>query len=203
MPIANTLLLQSLGLLALVVLSVAPIPFIVSLLRRGRAGGASLHPASDRLLVAFTIWSVTECALVSTLGWAGRLRLPWMLLLGAILLASGLLLRAYEQIPERPRLSGPLRILHDLGNLDRLLVAVLAGIGCLLAAQLSMFPIADIDSLSYQLPRVVQWYQSGHFHDPMPQHGSLVNSYPFAWNMLFLLSDGTRSVHRWDLPYIG
>jgi hypothetical protein len=50
-------------------------------------------------------------------------------------------------------------------------------------------PVADFDSLSYLLPRVVEWYHSGQFATPLAQFGAHpINSYPYAWNTLSLLT---------------
>jgi hypothetical protein len=191
MPSVESLLLEGARLLAFVMLIVAPVPLVAHLLHRRHVAIASPHSVTHDLLAGLVVWTVLECTVVSSLGWAGFLRPGLLLFVAAGLLGSGLLFTARAGPARRSWWDlalGPAQLLSRSGRLDRLMILLVASTACLLAAQLLMFPVTDIDSLSYQLPRVVQWYQSGHFHDPMPQLGSLINSYPFTWNTLFLLA---------------
>ena len=70
---------------------------------------------------------------------------------------------------------------------ERWLLGLVGGIATLLFLQEFGLPTDDYDSLAYQLPRAVEWYQQGTFLTRPAQWGEWINSYPYGWNTMFFL----------------
>ena len=146
-------------------------------------------------LAVLALWAIVQSLIVASLGLLGHLWLLELLLVETALLVSGVWLVM------RDRANAAWRLCYELGwrrrdlgqerpALERWLLALVGGTGVLLFVQELWIPTQDYDSLSFQLPRVAEWYQRGTLLEPMPQFSAanMINRYPYAWNTLYLLA---------------
>lgn len=135
-------------------------------------------------------WTVIQSLVVGLLGWIGHLSLVSILVIEAALFAWGVWLiagRRFGRVDVRAAVAAR----PERPPAERSLLGVASGVALLLCLRVLTLPITDWDSLDYQLPRVVQWYQSATFMHPTEQWGppnSPINSYPYTWNTLFFIA---------------
>ena len=190
----NTVL-QLFHLFLLVGAVIAPVPLVWHIVSNYSVRPAAPPPALSHMgLAALALWAVVESLVVTSLGLVGHLRVFELLLVEASLLAFG----AWLMMRDRGRVAFRLcasmwahsRDLSNWPPAERWLLALICGTGLLLFAQEIWIPTQDYDSLMFQLPRVVEWYQHGMLFEPIPQFSAadFINRYPYAWNTLYLLA---------------
>ncbi|MGH7369195.1 MAG: ArnT family glycosyltransferase [Candidatus Rokuibacteriota bacterium] len=183
---------QLFHLLLLLGVVCAPLPLVWHVLATHYLS-SSTTPALDHMgLAALALWAIVESLVVTGLGLVGHLRLFELVLVEASLLMSGvwLVMRDRPKAASRLRYDIGLPAVREWPAVDRWLLALIGGMSVLLLVQEVWVPTQDYDSLSFQLPRVVEWYQRGTLFEPIPQFPAEgpINRYPYAWNTLYLLA---------------
>jgi Dolichyl-phosphate-mannose-protein mannosyltransferase len=180
-------------MLAAVVL--APLPLVGHLVTTQLVRPAAAAPGWGHVTLAtLALWAIIESLIVTTLGILGRLHLPELLLVEVSLLAVGASLivrdRGRTVLRECSRIPGRVGDVSRWPLAERWLLALICGTGTLLLAQEIWIPTQDYDSLSFQLPRVAEWYQHGTLFKPIPQFPPEIhiNRYPYVWNTLYFLA---------------
>lgn len=188
---APQIILQIFHLLLLAAVAGAPLPLAWHIAATQGPGAPAKPTAGHRWLAVLALWVVAESLVVTSLGLTGHLWLFEVLVTESALLLTGI----YLVTRHRTKARSPYDIaglLWDPGQwpAERWLFALVVGMSVLLLVQEISIPTQDYDSLSYQLPRVVEWYQRGTLFEPMPQFpaDSNVNRYPYAWNTLYVLA---------------
>lgn len=185
---------QLLSVTTLLAIVAAPLPMLFYLLSGVLSRSRVPASLAEALLILLVLWCAVQSLVVALLGWLGCLRVSAILLLEAALVVWGLWL--ISRVPRRcVRLWLDLReasdVLPERASAERWLWALISGVMLFLAIHIIKYPVDDWDSIFYQLPRVAHWYQLGTFRTPMAQWGgpgSVINAYPYNWNMLFLLA---------------
>lgn len=181
---------ESFRLLLVLAVTSAPLPMIVSLIAGEPERPPRCLSLADRGLALLALWVIIESLVVTSLGLASRLFLADLLIAEALVFAAGAgmmwrrratVRRLFEAA--RDRLGAITR-----GSLtERWLLSLVGGLATLLFLQEFGLPTDDYDSLAYQLPRVVEWYQQGTFRTQPAQWAGWINSYPYGWNTMFFL----------------
>lgn len=187
---------QLVGVSSLLVVAVAPLPAVFHVMFRVTARWRGPARLAEKILVSLVSWTVIQCLVVVCLGWIGHLRLVSILAVEAVLFVWGAWLIGREPAPAGRRpgrvdARAALTSRPERPPAERLLLGITSGVALLLCLRVLTLPITDWDSLDYQLPRVVQWYQLATFAHPTQQWGppnSPINSYPYTWNTLFFIA---------------
>jgi len=170
----------------------APLPLIVSLLADDVESSSPRPSLADLGLSLLALWVIVEALVVTSLGLASRLFLPDLLLAEAAVFTAGVVMLRRRRGAAVRRLVGAVRArvaeIAEWSFTDRWLVSLVSGMAILLCLQELGLPTDNYDSLAYQLPRVVEWYQQGTILMQPAQWAGWINSYPYAWStVLFLM----------------
>jgi len=169
-----------LGLLALVVIVVGPLPLCLGLVPI-----ESRSPARALLAVLVT-WCLLQVCVGLLLGVTGWLWLGGVLLCETVAFFAGLAMPSGRRglavlRASRPHLVWP----------EHPLVFAFAVLGLTLFIRLATAPITDHDSLAYHLPAMARWHQTHALVTPEPIDASRfalqIGRYPFAWELLCTL----------------
>jgi hypothetical protein len=165
----------------------APLPMVLSLVTDDVARSSRTVSPTDSWLGALVLWAVIESLAVVSLGLSSHLFLAELVMVETVVVAVGVLMlrqgrgtvvRWWRMSRER---------LGQCSRAERWMLSLVAGMAVLLVLEELGLPTNDYDSLAYQLPRVVEWYQHGTFLDRPAQWAGWINSYPYGWNTLFFL----------------
>ena len=184
------LIAESFHLLLVLAVVSAPLPMIVSLIADEPERPPRSLSLADRALALLVLWVIIESLVVTSLGLASRLFLSDLLIAEALVFAAGAGMMRRRGAAVRclfETVRARLGAITRCSFTERWLLSLVGGIATLLFLQEFGLPTDDYDSLAYQLPRVVEWYQQGTFLTQSAQWGRWINSYPYGWNTMFFL----------------
>jgi hypothetical protein len=173
------------------VIVLGPLPLCLSLTLltqngKGRTG------FTHGWLTLLTAWCILETCLGVLLGILRHLTLGAVLTSELLLFVWGVIvwLALRRRAPWRSGF-GWLTWAQPLNNLETLLVGAIAFVGVALLWRTWTRPITDYDSLSFHLPAMAKWYQTGslampeQFYDPARY--AIQSTYPYNWEVLCAL----------------
>jgi dolichyl-phosphate-mannose-protein mannosyltransferase len=165
----------------------APLPIVLALVADDLICSSRSVSLTDCWLGTLVLWTVTESLVVVSLGLSSHLFVAELLMAETVVVAVGMpmLIRRRGTVARWWRMS--LDGLGRCSGAERWMLFVVTGLLVLLVLEEFGLPTGDYDSLAYQLPRVVEWYQQGTFLERPPQWAGWINSYPYGWNTLFFL----------------
>ena len=184
------LIAESFHLLLVLAVVSAPLPMIVSLIADEPERPPRSLSLADQGLALLVLWVIIESLLVTCLGFASRLFLSDLLIAEALVFAAGAgmmrrrsaaVTRLFEAAPSAPGCDHPVLVHRALAAGPRRWnrnPPVPPGVRATDRRH---------DSLAYQLPRAVEWYQQATFLTRPAQWGRWINSYPYGWNTMFFL----------------
>ncbi len=147
---------------------------------------------THRLLIVLTGWCVFQVGLGLILGAFHLLYLPVLVAVEIVFFILGLkTLRSRSLSPFSNWISDLLKVTRSLEPLELLIIASLTFISVILINKITIEPISSYDSLSFQLPPIARWYQTGNFSflDPLGhrilEHPD-AHLYPYNWQILGL-----------------
>jgi len=172
-------------LIKLIIIVSGPIPLCLLFIRQSIIEGDE-NNYSHYLLSVITLWVVSETGIGLLLGLSGLFNIYALLLIELILLLIGYFLfsRIKKKIQPFP-LQELISRCRNFGNNEIIIIGSLFLVFCLFFWRIIVEPITELDSISYHLPHIVKWYQSGSFE--MMEQYPQISRYPFNWEVLCAL----------------
>jgi len=147
---------------------------------------------THRLLIVLTGWCIFQVGLGLILGAFHLLYLPVLVAVELVFFILGFIsLRSRSLSPFSDWISDLLKVTRSLETLELLIIASLTFVSVILINEITRELINTHDSLWFQLPAIVRWYQTGTFTflDPLGhrifEHPD-AHLYPYNWHILGL-----------------
>lgn len=173
---------MELGLLVLLV--IGPLPFCVMLVRPFMKPDFGL---AHNLLSVAVGWCVIQVLLGLILGSFHLFNAGVILWIEAVGAAFGTIGIALSRGSSVPMIPGVIKSCWErAGSSGQVLLGFAGFFGVALFVKITSRPIVEFDSLSYHMPAMAKWYQSGSFVTS-EQLTNLYNRFPYNWEVLCAL----------------